>query len=83
MPNYSFIWDLDDEPEGNVDKLAQHGLTPEDVIFAVLNNDDVEKSDSSGRPLLWGETPDGRTIAVVFEYAGGDLIYVVTAYEPQ
>ena len=57
--------------------------TPEDVIFAVLNSDDIEESDSTGWPLLWGETPNGRTIVVVFEFADQDLIYVVTAYEPQ
>ena len=82
MPNFSFIWDLDDERDGNVDKLAQHGLTPDDVIFAVLNSDDLKKSKSTGRPAIWGETPDGRQILVVYEIVGRDLIYVITAYEP-
>ena len=30
MPFDSIIWDLDDDPEGNVQHCAEHGVTKED-----------------------------------------------------
>ncbi len=31
MPFDSLIWDLDDDPDGNVEHCAQHGVTKEEV----------------------------------------------------
>ena len=36
MPYIEFIWDFDDDPNGNVRHIAEHGLTKEDVEEVVL-----------------------------------------------
>ncbi len=35
MPWYDFIWN--DEPGGNVEHIAEHGLTPDDVETVICN----------------------------------------------
>ncbi len=35
MPYYEFIWN--DEPGGNIQHIAEHGLTPEDIEEAMFN----------------------------------------------
>lgn len=74
------LWDY--EVEGNVEHIAEHGLTPEDVenAFEDLLRETVSRS--SGRPAIYGLALDGRTIFVVFEVIDDDLIYVTTAFEP-
>ena len=49
------IWDLDDEPDGNVAHIAEHGVTKEEVE-EVLQDDDNEvvRSRSSGRWVTFG-----------------------------
>ena len=37
MPVIDIIWDLPDDPEGNVQHIAQHGLVPSEVEY-VLNS---------------------------------------------
>jgi uncharacterized DUF497 family protein len=84
MAYFSLIWDLDDDPEGNVQHIAEHDLTKEEVEDVLLNLDNLEtESDSSGRPIVLGETETGRYIAVVYEVALEDplMIRVVTAYD--
>jgi len=79
MPYYEFIWN--EEPGGNVEHIAQHGLTPEDVEEVVFNPVDRDVSQSSGLPLVFGFTPDGRYIMVVYEQIDDVTIYPVTAYD--
>lgn len=79
MPWYDIIWN--DEPGGNVEHIAEHGLTPEDVEEVVFNPLDETISRSSGRPVVTGYTPDGRLILVVYEEIDDVTIYPVTAYE--
>jgi hypothetical protein len=31
MPKLSFVWDLEDDPDGNVAHIAEHGIMPEEV----------------------------------------------------
>ena len=45
------IWDLDDDPEGNVQHIAEHGITKEEVEEVLENPDGIEASRSSGRPV--------------------------------
>ncbi len=52
------IWDY--EEGGNVEHIDQHDLTPEDVEFVLLQADEEATSDSSGRPCVFGYTPDGE-----------------------
>jgi len=73
------IWN--DEPGGNVDHIFEHDLTPEDVEFVLANYESEARSDSSGLPCVFGYTEDGRYIIVIYEEAGNDTIYPVTAYD--
>lgn len=78
------IWDLPDDPDGNVAHIAEHGLSPDEVA-AVMGDpaNPTGASDSSGRPITFGWTHTGRYIAVVWESVYDDprTIYPVTAYE--
>ena len=74
------IWDDENDPLGNVQHIAEHGLTMGE-IEAVLNNpDSAGSSDSSGRPCVFGFTPADEYIIVIFESISEDSIYPVTAY---
>lgn len=79
MPYYEIIWN--DEPGGNVEHIAEHGLTPEDIEEVIFNPVDRDVSRSSGLPILFGFTPDGRYILVVYEEIDQRTIYPVTAYD--
>ena len=79
MPYYKIIWN--DEPDGNVEHIAEHGLTPDDVEEVIFNPVDRAVSRSSGLPIVFGFTPDGRYIMVVYEQMGDATIYPVTAYD--
>jgi uncharacterized DUF497 family protein len=80
MAQYLFLWD--DEKGGNVEHIAEHGLTPDDVEPVVMHPLRKTKSAKSRRPAVFGLTPDGRLIFVVYEEVAEGLIYVHTAYEP-
>jgi hypothetical protein len=77
------IWDLEDDPQGNVQHIAEHDVTPGE-IEEVLNDRQSRTvySSSSGRPLTFGWTSAGRYLAVVWEVADEDplTVYPVTAY---
>jgi uncharacterized DUF497 family protein len=77
----SIIWDLDDDPDGNVQHCAQHGVTKEEVEEAFENVLDTDFSRSSGRPIIFGETNAGRHIAVIYDEIDPNTVYPVTAYD--
>jgi hypothetical protein len=82
--SWSVIWDLDDDPTGNVEHIAQHGLTKDEVEDILLDSTIPEDvSQSSGRPCKIGRTFTGRQIIVVWEDVVDDprTVYPVTAYE--
>jgi len=79
MPWFDIIWN--EEPGGNVEHIAEHGLTPGDVEAVVCNPIETGVSRSSGRPIATGYTPDGRLIIVVDEEIDESTVYPVTAYE--
>lgn len=79
MPYFDIIWN--EEPGGNIEHLAQHGLTPEDVEGVLLDPVGRDVSRSSGLPIVYGFTPDGRYVLVVFEQIDETTLYPVTAYE--
>ena len=54
MPFTSILWDLDDDPDGNVQHRADHGVTKEEVEEVLLNATDADISRSSGRPWSLG-----------------------------
>jgi hypothetical protein len=67
--------------EGNIEHIAEHDLTPEDVEYVIENFEEERVSQSSGRPMRFGYTPDRRYVAVVFEWIDDVTVYPVTAYE--
>jgi hypothetical protein len=77
------VWD--DEPGGNVEHIAEHGLTPEEVD-EVLMDDSIptEFSHSTGRPSKAGYTSTGKYIRVIWQEECDDprVIYPVTAFVP-
>ena len=75
------IWDLDDDPEGNVQHIAEHGITKAEVVEVLTRPETREESRSSGRPVAIGATSTGRTILVVYDEIDGDTLYPVTAYD--
>jgi len=81
MATYQFIWDLDDDPDGNVWHIAEHGVTPEEVeeVFDDISDHDVSRS--TGRPAVFGDTRAGRHLIVVYEEVDDETIYPITAYE--
>ena len=60
------IWDLDDDPQGNVQHIAEHGITKAEVVDVLGSPETREESRTSGRPVAIGTTSTGRTILVVY-----------------
>jgi hypothetical protein len=84
MANLSIIWDLEDDPEGNVQHIAEHGVSPEEVEEVLYKHyDTAVASRSSGEPTTFGWTRTGKYLAVVVEEVLEDPVTVrpVTAYE--
>ena len=77
----SIIWDLDDDPGGNVQHGADHGVTKEEVEEVFQNATDADISRSSSRPVVFGDTSTGRHLMVVYEEIDADTVYPVTAYD--
>lgn len=78
------LWDLTDDPDGNVAHIAEHGLTP-DEVESVLDDPhcETDRSRKHKSMLTFGWTHAGRHVAVAWVWADRehDLIYVRTAYE--
>ena len=80
MPPLTIIWD--DGEGGNVEHVAQHGLTPDEVDDVLLDSGSTfDRSRQSGLPAAFGRTGTGRYIVVVFEEIDPDTVYPVTAYD--
>jgi hypothetical protein len=73
------IWDP--TPGGNVEHVEEHDLTTHDVDYVLENYESTGTSRSSGRPSVFGHTPDGRYIVVIYEEVDPDTVLPVTAYE--
>jgi hypothetical protein len=79
-----FIWDLEEDLDGNVNHIAEHGITvveAEEVVNKCYES--AVDSRSSGRPTVFGWTSTGKYLAVIFEVVEEELpqVYVVTAFE--
>lgn len=79
MPYFDFVWEPTED--GNMAHIAEHGVTPEEVESVVLDPEFTKVSRSSGRPIAFGHTSDGRYIAVVYEQIDDCTVYPITAYE--
>jgi len=84
VDDVSVLWDLEDDPDGNVQHIAENDLTVEEVEDVLLDPDnDVLVSRTTGRPITFGWTSTGRHIAVVWEILIDEprTVRVRTAYE--
>lgn len=64
----TIIWDLEDDPDGNVHHLLEHGVTIEEAEDVLLDRESSRApSRSSGLPTAFGWTSMGRHLAVVYE----------------
>ena len=77
----TILWDLDDDPDGNVRHVADHGVTKEEVEEVLQRPSGIDSSRSSDRPIVFGWTSAGRFLVVVFEEIDRDTAYPVTAYD--
>ena len=77
----TILWDLEDDEQGNVQHIAEHGFDKDDVALIFDNPVGLDHSDSSGQPAVFGYTVDGRYVAVVFEQVDDETVYPITAYE--
>jgi hypothetical protein len=76
MPYYFFIW----TPE-IVEHLEEHDVSVDDFEDIVSNPESVGVSRSSGYPIAFGHTPDGRHLCCVYNRLDNDTIEPITAYE--
>lgn len=81
MNLFRILWDEPDDPDGNVQHIAEHGLSIEDVEEVLSNPASEGVSASTERPCVWGYTLEDIYIIVVYEQIAEDTIRVVTAYE--
>ncbi len=84
MHDAQVIWDLPDDPDGNVQHIADHGFTQDDIEDVLFDaNSQTTTSKSSGLPITFGYTAGDQYIAVVWEHIDDDPLTMrpVTAYE--
>lgn len=77
------IWDLEDDPDGNIQHIAEHGLSQDEVEEVLNYPTGHDKSNSSGRPIAFGYTSTGKFIAVIYEEFEAAVLYPVTAFETE
>ena len=62
----TIIWDLEDDPGGNVQHLREHEVTIEEAEEVLLDPESSRApSRTSGLPTAFGWTSTGRHLAVV------------------
>ena len=79
------LWDDEDDPQGNVQHILGPGEVTIEEVCEVLENQqgEITESDSSGNPLIFGDTSTGKHIAVVFVFEDDPELIVIspiTAY---
>ncbi len=83
MADFAIIWDDEDDPAGNIQHIARHGLVPDEVEQVLRNpRNRTTVSQSSDRPITFGLTKTGKFIAVSWDLIEQDprTVYPVTAY---
>ena len=76
MPWFDIVW-----TKANIEHLADHGVSTEDAELVLRSRETIQVSRASGRRIAFGETYDGRRVAVVFESVDSMTVYPITAYE--
>ena len=80
----TIIWDLEDDPDGNVEHIREHDVSIEEAEEVLLDSRSSRAlSRSSGLPTVFGWTSTGRYLAVVYELVDDDPLTLrpVTAYD--
>jgi uncharacterized DUF497 family protein len=80
----TIVWDLENDPDGNVQHILEHGVTVDEAEEVLLDPDSSRAvSRTSGLPMAIGWTSTGRHLAVVHEIVDDDPLTLrpVTAYE--
>ena len=83
MTDVRIIWDVADDSAGNGQHITGHGITVEEVEEVLLDRDSADTiSRSTGRPITFGYTSSGRSLAVVWEHIDDDPLTLdpITAY---
>jgi hypothetical protein len=80
VPYFDILGNFD-QHKGNVAHAADNGLTPEEVNEVLMDPIESGMSRSSGRPIVFGYTPAGRYICVVYEEIDEMTLYPITAFE--
>lgn len=86
MARITFIWDLEDDPEGNYWHICVdgHGVSRSEVEEVLTaHHETATRSRSSGQPAAFGWTASGKYITVIFEEVTDDplMLFPITAYE--
>jgi len=76
MPYYEFLWNDD-----LIAHVAEHAVSQDDFEHVVCDPVSTGYSRSSGLPVAWGYTIDGRYIMAVYEELDEVTVLAVTAYE--
>lgn len=78
MPWLEVLWI--EGPGGNIEHIAQHGITTREVEEVLQNPQDSDVSESSGRPMVFGSTSADRFLAIVYEQIDPVTVYPITAF---
>ena len=84
MAYIEIIWDLDDDADGNVQHILEHGVSKDEVEEILTSpHSALDTSKSSGEPITFGCTAEGRYLAVVWQHVFDDplTVYPITAYD--
>ena len=76
MPIYLFVWNDD-----IVAHLADNGIELDEFESVVQNPAFTQHSRTTGRPIAFGWTTEGRYIACIYELLDRVTVLPVTAYE--
>lgn len=69
---YQFRWN-----EHNVEHIAQHGVEIDEAEYVVEHPDSgFPCAEADGRYLVWGQTPVGRYLQVVYIFSPTSVVYV-------
>jgi uncharacterized DUF497 family protein len=66
---------------GNIEHIAEHGLSQDDVQYVFDNPSGYGVSRTSGEDVVFGYTPDGRYVACVFQSVDDATACPITAFD--
>ncbi len=85
MTDVQILWDLEDDPDGNVLHIAANGVSVDEYVEVfIANYGQATTSRESGRPITFGWTSTGKHVAVVWDEVQSEdplVIRPVTAFE--